>query len=115
MGQLLNHLLSYRKRSALSQKDVAFLLGVQNSSKVCNHERFTQEPCLQTALAYEAIYQKPVSELFPGLFENIQAEVKARAKLLGRKTFARDSVLISNRKRETLAAITSTEIEAQSQ
>ncbi len=43
-----------------------FLLGIHGGAKVCNHERFTQEPSLRTALAYEAMYQKPVSELFPG-------------------------------------------------
>jgi DNA-binding XRE family transcriptional regulator len=106
MGRLLNYLLSYRKRSALSQVDVAFLLGVHSSAKVCKHERFTQEPSLQTALAYEAIYRKPVSELFPGLFEKVQAEVKARAGTMEHMTFARNSAPIAKRKRETIATIT---------
>jgi hypothetical protein len=99
----------------VSQVDVAFLLGVHGSSKVCNHERFTQEPGLQTALAYEVIYQKPVSELFPGLFAEIQAGVKARAKVMERMTFARDTVPIAKRKRETLTAITSAAINNQFQ
>src|ERR1035441_2972277 len=106
---LPNYLLSHRKRSALSQEEVAFLLGVQSGAKVCRHERFSREPGLQTALAYEAIYQKPVSELFPGLFEKIQREVKARAKILEHRTFAGNMIPVATRKRKALATIVSVE------
>jgi len=39
-------------------------------------------PTLEFALAYEAIYGKPVRELFAGLYEQIAPEVSARAKIL---------------------------------
>ena len=110
---LPNYLLSHRKRSALSQEEVAFLLGVQSGAKVCRHERFSRDPGLQTALAYEAIYQKPVSELFPGLFEKIQSEVRARARIMEHKTFSRNTIPVAARKRKTLAAVTSVEINNQ--
>ena len=103
---LPNHLLAHRKRSALSQGEVAFLLGVHGSAKVSHHERF-RTPSLETALAYEAIYQKPVAELFPGLFKQIQREVRARAKILGYRTFARSTAPVAARKRKSLAAIRS--------
>ncbi len=102
---LSNHVRKYRKRSALSQKDVAYLLGVVSASKVSRYERFTREPGLYTALAYEAIFQCMVSELFPGPYHRIEAEVRARAKtLMGRKgngTRNQGSI----RRRRTLAAI----------
>src|ERR1041384_6782549 len=79
---LPNYLLANRKRSRLSQDEVAFLLGVQSGAKVCRHERFVREPSLATALAYEAILQRPVSELFGGLYKKIEQEVAARAKTL---------------------------------
>ena len=107
---LPNYLLSHRKRSALSQKEVAFLLGVQSGEKVCRHERFTRDPDLETALAYEVIYQKPLSELFPGLVEQIQDGVKARAKILAEKELQSNSNAVSARKRESLAAILSVEL-----
>jgi hypothetical protein len=43
---------------------------------------FVREPNLETALAYEAIYQRPVSELFGGLYQGIEEQVIARAKTL---------------------------------
>src|SRR5687768_14402819 len=84
---LFNLLLKYRKRSALSQEEVAFLLGVQSGAKVCRYERFLREPGLQTALAFEAIFGCPVSELFPSLFAKAQKQVRARAKKLEQKEF----------------------------
>ena len=104
---LHNYLRTFRKRSALSQKEVAYLLGTQSSANVCRHERFIQEPSLQTALAYEVIFQKPVSELFPGLFEKMQMEVGARAKKLEQREFRGNTSRVMARKGETLATIAS--------
>ena len=107
---LPNYLQSHRKRSALSQTEVAFLLGVQGAAKVCLHERFELDPGLQTALAYEAIYQKSIAELFPGLLENVQKEVMARVKLLEQKGLHSNSNAVTTRKRQSLAAILSTQL-----
>ena len=112
---LSNYLLSHRTRSALSQGEVAFLLGVQSGARVCHYERFTKEPGLQTALAYEAIFWRPISELFPGLFEEIQHEVRARAKLLEQKDLHSNSSDLTTRKRQFLAGIVGAEITNQSQ
>ena len=85
MSSLSNYLRTHRKRLALSQEEVAFLLGVKGMDKgikVCRDESLAREPSLQTALAYEAIYSKPVRELFAGLYEQIEREVAERAKVL---------------------------------
>ena len=50
--------------------------------KVCRDEKFSREPDLRTALAYEAIYGRPVRELFAGLYEQIEEEVAGRANVL---------------------------------
>ena len=85
MKPLPNYLLANRKRLALSQEEMGFLLGVTGESKgakVCRDEKSVREPSLQIALAYEAIYQKPVSDLFAGLYQTIELEVAGRAKIL---------------------------------
>lgn len=85
MSSLSNYLRTHRKRLALSQEEVAFLLGIgglDKGIKVCRDENFTREPSLQIALAYEAIYGKPVRELFPGLYGQVARKVAARAKVL---------------------------------
>src|SRR3954466_6693937 len=82
---LPNYLLANRKRLALSQDEVAFLLGTQSGAKVCRYERFVREPNLETILAYEAIFQKPARELFAGLYQRVEQEIAARAKVLALK------------------------------
>ena len=84
-SQLTNYLRTNRKRLVLSQEEVAFLLGFKGEDKgikVCRDENFAREPSLQMALAYEAIYGRPVRELFAGLYEQIEQEVAERAKIL---------------------------------
>lgn len=107
---LFNLLLKYRKRSALSQEDVAFLLGVRSGAKVCRYERFLREPGLQTALAFEVIFACPISELFPGLFAKAQKEVRARARKLEKKGFRGSSTRLIARKRQVLSAVASGEL-----
>jgi transcriptional regulator with XRE-family HTH domain len=85
MASLSNYLRTHRKRLALSQEEVAFLLGVNGLNKdeqVNRHENFAREPSLEAALAYEAIYGKPVRELFAGLYEEVEQSVANRARLL---------------------------------
>lgn len=82
MAQLPNYLRSHRKRLALSQDEVAFLLGTRSGAKVNRHERFVREPSLVTALGYAAIFQSPLTDLFAGLYSKIESEVAERAKVL---------------------------------
>jgi transcriptional regulator with XRE-family HTH domain len=82
---LTNYLRTSRKRLALTQEEVAFLLGVRGpgrGAKVCRDETLAREPSLRTALAYEAIYHKPVRDLFAGLYREIEQEVIERAKII---------------------------------
>jgi len=85
MKSLPNYLQSQRKRLSLSQEEVGFLLGIRGMNKgekICRDENFVREPSLQDALTYEAIYGRPVRELFAGLAQQAERDVKARAKIL---------------------------------
>ena len=85
MSSLPNYLRTNRKQISLTQEEVAFLLGVKGmdkGGKVSRDENYSRTPTLETALAYEAIYGKPVRELFAGLYEQIARDVSSRAKLL---------------------------------
>ena len=101
--QLPNHLRANRKRLALSQDEVAFLLGTENGAKVCRYEQFVRMPSLETALACEAIFKRSVSELFPGLYQKVEQKVAARAKTLVERTRRDKSNQRAARKHETLA------------
>src|SRR5664279_1600729 len=85
MKSLPNYLQTQRKRLALSQEEVGFLLGIagmNKGNKVCRDENFARAPSLQAALAYEAIYGRPVRELFAGMYQQAQQEVVARDNFL---------------------------------
>jgi hypothetical protein len=100
-----NYLRANRKRLALSQDDVAYLLGTETGAKVCRHERFLREPELGTALAYEVIFQRAVCELFDGLYRKIEQQVAARANTLATRTDQHKPSQRSARKRQTLTRI----------
>lgn len=85
ISPLPNYLRSNRKRMALSQEEVAFLLGMGNGQQVCRHERFVREPSLEVAFAYEAIYKRTTSELFSGMYQKIERMIAARAEILAAK------------------------------
>lgn len=102
MKHLPNHLRAHRKRLGLSQKDIAYLLGSGCGAKVCRYERFTREPSLETALAYEAIFQRPFRELFSGPYQKIEKEVAARAKGLAERTKRQKPSRQNTRKCQTL-------------
>lgn len=83
--RLPNYLVAERKRLALTQGEVAFMLGKNTGEQVSRHERFLLVPTLETALEYEAIYKKPVSELFSGIFDAAVDRVADRAELLNER------------------------------
>jgi transcriptional regulator with XRE-family HTH domain len=103
--KLPNYLRSNRKRLGLSQDEVAFLLGAQSGAKVCRYERFTREPSLATALAYEVIFQKPASELFAGLYQKVEQQVAGRAKAITHRANYQEATRENAQKLEALTSI----------
>lgn len=100
-----NYLRANRKRFGLSQEEVAFLLGSDSGAKVCRYEQFVREPSLRTALACEAVFQKPASELLPGLYQKIAKDVAVRAKALLRQMERDAPNRQTERKRKALTSI----------
>ena len=80
--KLANYLRAYRKRSGLSQSEVAYLLGCKNGAQVSRYERRRHMPPLRTALAFQAALDTPLSELYAGTYESIAKQVTARGQSL---------------------------------
>lgn len=76
--RLQNYLRTYRKKSGLTQREVAFLLGCQNGAQVSRYEKRRRLPPLQTALACEAVFGVPVAELFAGVRDVVAKNVGKR-------------------------------------
>jgi len=73
-----NYLRSHRKRSGLTLKEVAHLLGYEHGGEISRHEQLSSFPPFIIALRYEVLYRAPISILFPGLFEEARKEVEDR-------------------------------------
>lgn len=111
--RLPNYLRKYRKRLGLTQKEVAFLLGTESGTKISRYECFSRDPGFETALAYEAIFDEPVSKLFPGIYEKIEAEMRERAKMLLAHLDRGKPGTAAYRKYQILAAIAGIDINQQ--
>ncbi len=100
-----NYLRTHRKRTGLTQDELALLLGCKSGTKVSRYERLTREPNLETAFACQAIFGVPAHELFPGLYQNVEQIIKKRAELLKEKLGGTNAAV--RYKRHALNAITS--------
>lgn len=103
---LPHYVRRHRLRTALTQKEMAALLGCQSSSTVCQYEGRKREPDLRTALAYQVVFGLPVDALFPGIHREVVQDVKSRANRLS-KQFAADAPALSH-KRMVLKSILAT-------
>lgn len=93
--KLTNYLRTFRKRSHLSQGEVAYLLGSGSGCKVSRYERFARVPNLQTAMAFEIIYGVSVKDLFAGIFRKVEKKIVGRARLLACRFGKSDSSRLS--------------------
>ena len=77
--KLHNYLRTHRKRTGLSQREVAFLVSAsRGGAHVSRHEKRHRLPPLRTALAYESLYGIPVAKLFAGVYVKVARMVKGR-------------------------------------
>ena len=83
--KLVHYLRNDRKRLGLTQADIAALLGAPWKTRVSRYERDPALPPLDAGLAYEAIYGRPVSDIFSGASAKVRGDVRERARhLLGK-------------------------------
>ena len=100
-----NYLRTFRKRSALTQVDIAFLLGARSGAKVSRLERLSRFPNLKTAFACQVIFGVPADALFPGLYRDIASHLAERAKVLRLTVSRRESTRGSERRVKMLDGI----------
>jgi transcriptional regulator with XRE-family HTH domain len=93
--ELSNYLRTYRKRTGLSQRDVAFLLGGHDAARVSRYEHFNGSPSLRVSLAFAAIFQATVRELFRGEYQKVEEVVHSRARILAARlaTYKQDQLV----------------------
>jgi transcriptional regulator with XRE-family HTH domain len=87
--RLPNYLRAQRRKSGLSQNEVAFLLGRMNGAQVSRYEKRRRLPSVETALACELIFGVPVAELFAGVRDSIGKDIGKRRRELSAKLQAK--------------------------
>jgi transcriptional regulator with XRE-family HTH domain len=76
---LNNYLRMHRSRHALTQADVAFLVGAGSAATIARYESGRRTPSLEVVLAFEALFGVPAEELFAGTFQTVEKSVGERA------------------------------------
>jgi len=95
----------FRKRSGLSQDELAALLGCRHGSKVSRYERGDRSPSLATLVAYEIIFKTSSRELYRGVHDRVRSAVCGRAQALSRKVDARQLTAATKRKLDFLTFV----------
>jgi transcriptional regulator with XRE-family HTH domain len=75
---LANYLRTHRRRTGLTQQELARVLGYGTHGAVSRHERLESVPSLLVALRYQVLYRVPVSEIFAGLTETVEFNLEAQ-------------------------------------
>ena len=80
-----NYLKMFRKRTGLTQTELARLLGCRSGSKVGRYERGRRTPSFETMLTYEVVFRVTLASLFAGPFRRTLAGVRKHARSLLRE------------------------------
>jgi transcriptional regulator with XRE-family HTH domain len=89
--KLENYLRTYRRKSGLTQREVAFLLGCKNGAQISRYEKRRRLPPLRTALACESVFGVPLSRLFAGISDVVGRETQKRVQELKSKLQAENT------------------------
>ena len=100
-----SYLRSLRRKSTLSQEDVAFLLGTFAGTRVTRHETGECIPPLKVAIAYEVIFGAGVTDIYEDDLRVIAKDVCKRARKLHESLGHRVSDPLRKEKRATLRRV----------
>jgi transcriptional regulator with XRE-family HTH domain len=78
----ISYLRAHRKKTGLTQKELAFLVGARTGTQVSRFERLRRLPPTETLIAYMIIFGKGPNELIPVLHDRIVELIQSRAATL---------------------------------
>jgi transcriptional regulator with XRE-family HTH domain len=82
MNRLPTYLKTLRRSHGLTQKELAFLCGMDGGAPLSRYERCAREPSLAALIALTLVFSTTPAELFPGLHQEIHRMVLERAEEL---------------------------------
>lgn len=76
------YLRTFRKRSRLTQYDIAFLLGLPEHTNVCHWESGRRSPSLEVSILYHLLFEIPQAKFFEEGNEPFIEEIVKRIPIL---------------------------------
>lgn len=83
--KVTTYLRTFRRRSGLTQGELAFLLGAHSGAKVSRYERLSRRPNFRTALGLQTVFGVPADQLVPGICAEVDRNIIRRVRLLSRQ------------------------------
>lgn len=80
--RLPTYLKSLRRRHGLTQKELAYLCGMDGGTQISRYEHGVRDPSLGALIALLIVFGTKPAELFPGLYAEIYRMVIERAEEL---------------------------------
>ena len=77
--RLLSYLRTERKRSGLTQKELALLVGAKSGAQLSRFERLRRVPPTEALIALMIIFKKGPQELIPSVYDRILKLIHLRA------------------------------------
>jgi transcriptional regulator with XRE-family HTH domain len=99
------YLRTFRRRSGLTQAELAFLLGAEDGAQVSRYERPSRSPNLRTALGLQAVFGVSADRLVPGIYAEVDRSVIRRVRLLSRQLERHSDSARSKRKLRFLLSV----------
>ncbi|HTK34925.1 MAG TPA: hypothetical protein VL358_06505 [Caulobacteraceae bacterium] len=87
-----NYVRAYRKRNALTEDELGFLIGRRSKTSVSQIETGMRVPTLECALALQVVFGPLLRDLFPDLYEHVEDAAMRRAHVLYEKLKDRTDV-----------------------
>ena len=102
--RLLSYLRTHRKRSGLTQKELAFLVGVKSDTQLSRFERLKRLPPTEVFIALMIIFKKGPEELIPDVYDRLLKLIHLRSRNL-HEELQGDTRRITRDKLNTLEAV----------
>lgn len=99
-----SYIRTHRRKWALTQKELAFLLGRKSSAHISKLEQAKRSPTVDVILACKILFGVSSGQLLPKLYEEVENEVMARAAELYEKLEGKQSRSAA-RKKEFLSEV----------
>ena len=79
---MFNYIKAHRKNWGLTQRELGYLIGFGDNSRICQIEQGKVTPTFAESVIFELLFEKSNSRLFPDFYYDVSASLDLRLELL---------------------------------